>query len=83
MVEAVLTAGELFPNGESIKNAVLILAGNVFIIIFIIRSVGAFAKREWGELVVNFLAGVIIVGLVYFTDSSVQVMKTIWSMIFG
>jgi len=76
-------AGEVFPTGVAVKDAVLTLAGNVFIIIFIIRTVGAFAKKEWGELVVNFLAGIIIAGFVYFTDSSVTVLKTIWSLIFG
>lgn len=71
------------PDGIAIKDAVLVLAGNVFIIIFIVRTVGAFAKKEWGELVVNVVAAIVIIGFVYFTDSSIEVLKSIWSMIFG
>ena len=71
------------PDGIAIKDAVLVLAGNVFIIIFIVRTVGAFAKKEWGELVVNVVAAIVIIGFVYFTDSSIEVLKSIWSMILG
>lgn len=71
------------PDGIAIKDAVLVLAGNIFIIIFIVRTVGAFAKKEWGDLVVNILAAIVIAGFVYFTDSSIEVLKGIWSMLFG
>lgn len=78
----VAAAGDL-PDGVAFKDWVLLLAGNIFIIIFVIRAIGAFAKKEWGELVVNFLAGIVIAGFVYFTDSSIAVLKSIWTTIFG
>lgn len=78
----VAAAGDL-PDGVAVKDWVLLLAGNIFIIIFVIRAIGAFAKKEWGELVVNFLAGIVIAGFVYFTDSSITVLKSIWTTIFG
>lgn len=73
----------MFPDGTAVKDAVLVLAGNIFIIIFIVRCVGSFAKKEWGELVVNFLAGIVIAGLVYFTTESINVLKSAWSLFFG
>jgi hypothetical protein len=71
------------PTGIAIKDAVLVLAGNVFIIIFIIRSVGSWAKKEWGELIVNMLAAVVIGGLVYFTADAVEMLKAVWTLVVG
>ena len=70
-------------TGTALKDGVLILAGNVFIIIFIIRTIGSWAKKEWGELVVSFLAAVVIAGLVYSTDAMVTVLKNIWALVAG
>ncbi|MFK0009906.1 hypothetical protein ACIQTZ_22915 [Paenarthrobacter sp. NPDC090520] len=66
-----------------IKDAILVAAGNIFIIIFIFRSLGAYAKKEYGELITNVLAAVVLVGFIYFTDSSINVFKWIWGQISG
>lgn len=68
---------------DGIKNIVLALAGNVFIIIFVIRAVGAYAKREWGELVTNILAAILIAGFIYFNDSTINILKWIWGQVTG
>lgn len=68
---------------DAIKNTVLIAAGNIFIIIFVVRSIGAYAKKEWGELVTNILAAIILVGFIYFTDSSINTFKWIWQQMTG
>lgn len=70
-------------TGEGFKDAVLVIAGNVFIVIFIFRTIGAYAKREWGELITNFLAAILIVGFVYFTDSSIAILQGFWTLITG
>jgi hypothetical protein len=70
-------------TGESFKDAILVIAGNIFIVIFIFRTVGAYAKKEWGELITNLLAAILIVGFVYFTDSSINVLKWFWGLITG
>jgi hypothetical protein len=70
-------------DGADFKDWVLALAGNIFIVLFIVRSVGAYAKKEWSELTVNILAGVLIAGFVYFTDGTIDVLKQIWTLITG
>lgn len=70
-------------DGSDLKDWVLALAGNAFIILFIVRSVGSYAKKEWGELVVNILAGVLIAGFVYFTDGTITVLKQLWGLLTG
>lgn len=70
-------------TGAEFKDAVLVLAGNLFIVIFIVRMVGSYAKREWGELVTNFLAAIVIAGLIYMNEQFIEVLKKLTSMIFG
>lgn len=43
-------------TGSDLKTWVLLIAGNVFIIILVIRAITYYAKREWGELIGHFLA---------------------------
>ena len=68
-------------TGAEFRDWVLILAGNVFIVIFIVRSLGSYAKREWGELIINLLAGILIAGLVYANAQTIQLLQQLWAMI--
>lgn len=70
-------------TGAEFKDWVLIIAGNIFIVVFIFRSIGAYSKREWGELITNFLAGVLIAGLIYANDQTIGLLKGIWNLIAG
>lgn len=73
----------MLPDGASIKDAVLALAGNIFIILFIVRTIGAFGKKEWGELIINILAGVLIAGLVYSNETTITLLRNIWNTFLG
>lgn len=70
-------------TGADFKDWVLILAGNIFIVIFVIRSLGSYAKKEWGDLTVNILAGILIAGLVYANDTTISLLKQLWNLITG
>ena len=71
------------PTGIAIRDSILILAGNIFIIIFIVRSVGSYAKKEWGELTLNIVAAVVLVGLIYFNESFIELLRAVWQTIVG
>lgn len=71
------------PTGIEFREAVLVLAGNIFIIIFVVRSIGAYGRKDWGELVMNFLAAILIAGLIYANAAVIEMLKTVWGLITG
>lgn len=70
-------------TGTSFKDWVLVIAGNVFIVVLVVRGIGHWVKREWGDLIVHFLVAILLAAFVYMTDQTVAVMKTLAKMIFG
>lgn len=70
-------------TGAEFKDWVLILAGNIFIVVLVFRSIGAYTKRDWGELITNIVAGIIIAGLIYANDTTMNLLKSIWNLIAG
>ena len=67
--------------GADFKDWVLIIAGNIFIIILVVRSVGHYAKKEWGELLGHILAAIVVGGLIYANDQSVALLKNAWTLL--
>lgn len=70
-------------DGSELKAWALIFLGNIFIVVFAVRAIGAYAKKEWGELVTNFLAAIFIAGIVYANDQTIALLKAIWGMVVG
>jgi hypothetical protein len=70
-------------TGTAIKDWVLVIAGNVFIIILVVRSVGYFAKKEWGDFIGHILVAVVIAGLIYATDTAITLFKGLAGLILG
>lgn len=70
-------------TGAEFKDWVLIIAGNIFIVIFILRVVGSYAKREWGELLTNLCAAILIAGFIYLNEQTMQLFRNLFELIFG
>lgn len=70
-------------TGDGLKDNVLIILGNIFIIILAARAVGYYAKREWGELVTHLVAGILIAAIIYFPDQVVGMLKSMWNAFAG
>lgn len=70
-------------TGADFKDWVLVIAGNLFIVIFVIRAIGYYAKKEWGEMIAHIAVAIIIAGFVYATDDTVNLLKGIWGLITG
>lgn len=68
---------------SAFKDWLIIIAGNIFIVILVFRCIGAYAKRDWGDLVMNLSAAVVIAFLVYANDSAIALLKQLASAAFG
>lgn len=64
-------------------NVVLKLVGSIVLIILIVRLVNAYGKRQWGELVTEILAFIVIGFVVYFPQQALALLKSIMTSIFG
>lgn len=57
------------------------VAGGIFLCVLIVRMVSAYAKREYGEMVTNFLAAVVVAGFVYDPTGVTGMLKSLWNMV--
>ncbi|MGA5134479.1 hypothetical protein ACPCTO_32270 [Streptomyces olivoreticuli] len=70
-------------SGVQLKDWVITVAGNVFLIILIVRGIGHYAKREWGGLITHVMAGVVVAGFVYASDVTKTVLVDVWTKVVG
>lgn len=68
-------------TGADFKDWVLIIAGNIFIVILVIRSVGYYARKEWGEFVGHIVGAILVGGLIYANDAAMALLKQAWTLI--
>ncbi|WP_030209260.1 hypothetical protein [Streptomyces sp. NRRL S-87] len=70
-------------DGASLLGWTKTIAGNVFLIILLVRAVMHYAKREWGEMIGHIIAGVIVAGFVFATDQTKTLLTDIWNKVAG
>ncbi len=70
-------------TGAALKNAILIIIGNAFIVFLAIRAFGAWARKEWGELFGVIAGAVLVAGIIYFPDQIVSLLQAIWKLLTG
>lgn len=68
---------------SGLKDWVIVIAGNIFIVIMVLRALGAYAKRDWGDLITNLCVAIVIGFLVYANDSAVALIKHLANLAFG
>lgn len=68
---------------DSLKTLILGAVGTFVIIVLIVRMASAYAKKQWGELVTEVAAAIVVFYACFFTDSFVQMIKDIGVGIFG
>jgi hypothetical protein len=78
-----LIALAALPDGAAFKDYVLVFAGNIFIVIMVVRAIMLYLKREWGGLFGHLAAGVLVFGLVYANNAAIAVMRGFWGLISG
>jgi FtsH-binding integral membrane protein len=70
-------------TGADLTAWVLTVAGNLFAAVLAVRAVGAFMKRDWGEMITMFAAAVIVAGIIYFPSQATDILKLIWGKVSG
>lgn len=68
---------------SGLKDWFIVIAGNIFIIIMVGRAIGAYSKRDWGDLITNLAVAVVIGFLVYANDSAIALIKHLANLAFG
>jgi hypothetical protein len=71
------------PNLTSVSSIVLTLLGTAFTIFMATKVFHAYAKKDWGALVVEVIAGVIVAFFVLMPESAVAMLKSFATLIFG
>lgn len=64
-------------TGTDLKDWVLLVAGNILIVIIAVRAIGYYAKREWGELIMHVVAGVVVGILVWNTQGAITFLQSL------
>lgn len=70
-------------TGAELKDWVIIVAGNIFIVILVIRMISHYAKREYGELITNLLIAIFIAWIVYSTDTFISFLQWVANKVTG
>lgn len=70
-------------TGESLKNWILIVVGNLFLAFLAIRALGHFIKKEWGEMVTLLVAAVFVGAVVWAPLVVKDVLVGIWNKVAG
>lgn len=70
-------------DGMDIKDWVITIAGNIFIVILLFRVLAHYAKKEWGELLTNLLVAVFIAWIVYSNESFIAFLTFMWGKFAG
>ncbi|MFC8875587.1 hypothetical protein [Streptomyces ardesiacus] len=70
-------------SGADLKTWVFLIAGNIFLIVLVVRSIGHYAKREWGDLIGHIIAGVVVAGFVFATETTKTMFVEIWNKVAG
>ncbi|WP_016996910.1 MULTISPECIES: hypothetical protein [Kocuria] len=68
---------------SGLKDFAIVVIGNLFIIILLIRVIGSWAKRDYTDLFTNLVLAVVIAFLVYANDQAVALLQQLATMAFG
>lgn len=69
-------------DGAGLKDWVLAIAGNIFIVFLVIRVIGAYVRNAWDEMFGAGLGAIVVAALVYSNDSVIEALKKAVEWIF-
>lgn len=71
------------PNFDSFTATIMTLLGSVVMLVLIVRLFTAWAKKNWGEVVVEVIGFLFIGWFVFFPDNAKTTMQELIRQIFG
>lgn len=69
-------------DAAGLKDWVLAIGGNIFIIVLVIRTVGAFTRDAWNEFIGTGFAAIFVAALVYTNANVIAALTTAAAWIF-
>lgn len=70
-------------SGTNFRNIILGIIGTFAVVVLAARALGAFADERYGKMVTLLAAAVPVFGFCYFPDQAVEILKGLWSSVFG
>ena len=71
------------PDLGSVKTWALGFAGTAVIVILILRMVHLYAKKAWGEMIVEIIAGTYAIFFCFANDQAIAQLKDLGHLVFG
>lgn len=71
------------PNFESFGSQILSILGTLVMIVLVIRIFVAYGKKQYGEIITELIAVLLVGWFVWFPDSAKETLKSIVETIFG
>lgn len=70
-------------TGSGVRDLVLGIAGNLFIVVLALGAVTFWAKTEWGRFITLVLGALLVAGFVYMPDQSIAFFKAVIGKFFS
>ena len=70
-------------TGNELADWIIAIVGNVFLVILIIRLVGAWMKDQWGQVIGILVGGIIVAAAIYMPDQFKSFLTGLWKLIMG
>lgn len=70
-------------TGLGLRDAVLLIVGNLVVAILAVKAIGAWTRNEWGELLGLVAGAALIGGIAWFPDQAIDLLKWVWGLITG
>jgi hypothetical protein len=70
-------------TGLTFRNVALSIIGTLALVVLAARSLAAYANESYGKLVTLMGAGALVVGICYFPDQMLGILKGLFTAIFG
>lgn len=83
LIDAASTVLAADVNLDGIKTLVIRVLGTALLIVLLVRMFNAYTKRQWGEMVGEIVAVLLIGFFVWTPDTAVQMLKDLTSSIFS
>lgn len=70
-------------SGTDLRDIVLGIIGTFVIVVLAARALAAFADERYGKMVTLILAAIPVIGFAYFPDSTVEILKGLFTSFAG
>lgn len=70
-------------TGEPIKDYVIAVVGNIFIIVLVYNALQYYAQKAWGQMIALIAASIVLGSFVWANEATITFFKWIINQFFG